>query len=421
MKLIEYEMHSKHVLPLFDGIRNPAGQIYRRALGADGDDGSTTAGSIPIKSIKDEVFLTTVKIGNQDFTLLIDVGSADTWVAMSGIKCAQRSGIFAAVLDLSLGKLNCRFGNTYKNSSTFTQVPNQHFSTAYSDGGYARGIMGKETLTLGNLTVEQQPIGFANMAAWTGDGMSSGILGLAFPSITNAYAGTTIAKEKKLEGPRVPYPPIFTNMYRQKLIKPYFSMALNRASEGPGALAFGGLPGGNFRHTGNFTPAPLQQFAGTKLPPPGVMVEDGLKDFRFYVVNTDGFTVNSQPAIRGNGSMQVVVDSGSRLVHLPSKIVEAIAKKWQPPATLEPLTGNYIVNCTGTPPKVGVVFGGASISMDKEDLFLKTGGNMCISTIQKSPGDDSKGQWILGAPFLRSVIAIFDVGAAEMRFVKRVR
>jgi hypothetical protein len=46
---------------------------------------------------------------------------------------------------------------------------------------------------------------------------------------------------------------------------------------------------------------------------------------------------------------------------------------------------------------------------------------MCISTIQKFPEGDQKGRPTLGAPFLRSVIAAFDVGASEMRFANRVR
>jgi hypothetical protein len=412
---------SNNIIPLVVASGISPGQNYRRLLDYGNDDGNTTTAISPIKSVKDEVFMTTVKIGDQDFAMVIDVGSSDTWVAMKGFKCAERTGISATFLDWLLGKPKCLFGRTYEKTTNFSQVPDQHFSTAYADGEYARGLMGKETLTLSNLTIADQPMGFAQLASWTGDGVSSGILGLAFPSITNAYAGISFQKEKKLEGANIPYPPVFTNMYRKKLIKPYFSMALNRASEGPGALAFGGLPGPSFKHTGDFARAPLQQLVlKTKTPPPP-MVEDGLNDYRFYAVNTGGFTVNSQPVLSQGGSMQVIIDSGSRLTHLPSKIVEAIAQKWQPPATYVTLTDEWTVDCAGKPPKVGVLFNGTTIFIDSGDLVLKVAGNMCISTIQKNPGGDDKGMFVLGAPFLRSVIAVFDVGASEMRFANRVR
>lgn len=49
--------------------------------------------------------------------------------------------------------------------------------------------MGKETVTLGGITVEQQEVGLVNLAGWIGDDFTSGLLGLAYPSITSAFAG----------------------------------------------------------------------------------------------------------------------------------------------------------------------------------------------------------------------------------------
>lgn len=98
----------------------------------------TTTASVSISSIRDEVFMTTAKIGNQDFTLVIDVGSADTWIPISGFKCVQRTGFLAGALDMTFGKKECKFSRTYEKSSIFSQIPNQHFSAAYTDDEYAR-------------------------------------------------------------------------------------------------------------------------------------------------------------------------------------------------------------------------------------------------------------------------------------------
>lgn len=152
------------------------------------------------------------------------------------------------------------------------------------------------------------------------------------------------------------------------MIKPYFSMALNRAREEPGALAFGGLPGGSFRHTGNFARAPLQQLVmKTEVSPPP-MVEDGLRDYRVYVIDIS-LAVNSQPSAPPNVPLRVIIDSGSRLCHLPKSIVRAIAKAWQPAATEYRITKQWMVDCAGTPPKVEFLFNGSTIFMDGKDLW----------------------------------------------------
>jgi hypothetical protein len=47
-------------------------------------------------------------------------------------------------------------------------------------------------------------------------------------------------------------------------------------------------------------------------------------------------------------------------------------------------------------------------------------GNWCLSTVQQS-GAFAFDKYILGSPFLKGHLAVFDIGAAEMRFAKRLR
>ena len=77
----------------------------------------------------------------------------------------------------------CGFGPTYTPSSTFTQIPDENFNITYGDGEFLTGIIGSETVTLANVTVENQTVAVGNYAAWEGDGETSGLIGLAYPAL----------------------------------------------------------------------------------------------------------------------------------------------------------------------------------------------------------------------------------------------
>ena len=53
--------------------------------------------------------------------------------------------------------------------------------------------------------------------------------------------------------------------------------------------------------------------------------------------------------------------------------------------------------------------------MDAEDLILHNEDGTCLSGV----ADAGLGSSILGDVFLRNVLAVFDVGAKEMRFAAR--
>jgi hypothetical protein len=85
----------------------------------------------------------------------------------------------------------------------------------------------------------KQQVALAAKAGYQGLGNISGVLGLAFPSITQGFAGN----DPSLDRPetQVPYNPVFTSMYKAGLIPPVFSLAISRSR--PIAQKFG-LPEG---------------------------------------------------------------------------------------------------------------------------------------------------------------------------------
>lgn len=66
------------------------------------------------------------------------------------------------------------------------------------------------------------------------------------------------------------------------------------------------------------------------------------------------------------------------------------------------------------------MIGGSTFYINPTDMILPGGMDnsekkTCISGINAG-GDVGQGIFVLGGTFLRNVVAVFDVGAAEMRF-----
>jgi hypothetical protein len=365
--------------------------------------------NVPIKMADQDaqdVPMIPVQFGDQKFMLVLDTGSGDTWVAGTGIECKSRSA------------RACKSGPMYTKTSTFAAIPNQVFNTSYSDGEYMSGIMATETLTVGNVSVKNQHFGLVDKARWNGDGISSGILGLGFPSITRAYDTSNVKK-----GANIPYDTLFINMIRQRLVAPYFSIAFNHQGEAPGAFALGGLPGAPIRYSPTAAKTPLQEFAFDTRQTP--KYDNVTVDYKIYAVTTDGFTVGNPSSSMENVKAQVVIDSGSTRSYLPEKVIQEFYKAWSVPPKKDIFGLGYTVPCNSKPPKFGVKFNGAVIYFDPKDLIASGCAgcaDICVPTIQASVDDGRRRTpSMLSQSFLKNVVAVFDIGAAEMRFYQRIR
>jgi hypothetical protein len=58
------------------------------------------------------------------------------------------------------------------------------FNVQYGSGEFLSGPVGFDNITIGGLQVSQQEIGVPDAAAFLGDGISSGVIGFAYPRLT---------------------------------------------------------------------------------------------------------------------------------------------------------------------------------------------------------------------------------------------
>lgn len=215
---------------------------------------STNATTPAISTTFGTIFDVNVTIGNQTFPLTLDTGSSDLWVVKSGFECTNSTD------GSELPEASCLYGNaTYTPTDTYSEISNQNFGVKYG-AGIAQGNMGFEEVTLAGMTVRNQEVGFANKTTPLGDGVSCGLVGLAYPGLTSAHPGND-TDNTTLVYNRLPYTPLLFNMAQQGVIDPFFSIALARTPQNSssgfgGYLSLGGLPPVNY--SSNFSTVPVE-------------------------------------------------------------------------------------------------------------------------------------------------------------------
>lgn len=75
--------------------------------------------------LADNAYATNVTIGTQDFLLLIDTGSSDTWVVETGFTCYNGS------INNTVPEADCQFASTFTVDSTFYEIPDENFHLKY--------------------------------------------------------------------------------------------------------------------------------------------------------------------------------------------------------------------------------------------------------------------------------------------------
>ena len=377
---------------------------------------SYSTGSAPLTPIESgQSFDVQIQFANSaPLDVIVDSGSSDTWLVQSGFQCVDENGDNQA-------ESTCNFGPLFNGTFDDGQISNENFNIEYGDGETLNGVLGYEDVTVAGITVKNQEVALVNYAFWQGDGVSSGLIGLAYPALTSAFAGNDPANDNLTDN--IEYSPIFTTMVNQSLLSaPQFSLAIERSPSAGGYIAFGGLP--NVSFTQDFTSTPISVVNLVDEP-------NAQTQYSFYTIVPDGFTFKGSGDVKVhrtswheafpnqiNADLQfpVIVDSGTTLVYLPDELAEAANALFEPSAEYLEDEGAFFVDCEATAPEFGVSINGTTFNVNAADLIFQaevdptTG--LCLTGIQAG----GEGPFILGDVFLQNVVAVYDVGAAELRF-----
>ncbi|RGP76021.1 hypothetical protein FLONG3_5412 [Fusarium longipes] len=331
--------------------------------------------------------------------LIFDSGSSDTWAAKTGFRCENSAGS-------KRDQAACDFGQPHI-QGFLQDISEIYFHRHYGSGEDVSGPMGVSDIAYGGLSVSGQQVGLASRAFWHGNNVTVGILGLAYPSLISAYIGDPSDLTDNSQWNNYPYTPWLTSAISQGLIDPVFSVTIDRNTS-DGVLAWGGLPP-MYWHPKSFastdlTIAKLVDREATAWKP------------SFYIIIPDGLQWGSTT---DTVKYPYVVDTGTTMMYIPLPLAEAIAKAFDPPATYMPQWGAYFVDCKAIPPTFAVIISGVRFWINPADLIYQkltdeSNGKCALAISTGGPGP-----YILGDVFLQNVVAVFDVGGAEMRFYSR--
>ncbi|KAJ5185536.1 hypothetical protein N7472_010376 [Penicillium cf. griseofulvum] len=334
------------------------------------------------------IFYVPVTIGNQSFMLLVDTSSSDTYVMQTGL--------------------------------TYRHGPNEMFGVKYG-AGLASGLMAYEQVSIGGVGINAQKIGISNESNPMGDNVNSGLLGLGYPALTSAHPANHTSNSTYWND-RLVYNPLLVPMHEQGLIDPYFSLALartpqNQSTSFGGYLTLGGLPPVN--HRSHFSTVPVEI---TENIPLWYTSGKRVRSYCSATVSNVTYGSSSNKLTTNTTSFQAFVDSGNYISYLPPAIVEPINALFLPPATYDTDLGLCVVDCSAKAPEFGLSLGDQTFYHDGSDLIYRTSDGVCVSNLASSSevslGDATLN--IIGVPFLKNVVAVFDFGKNEMRFAKKL-
>ncbi|KAF8189112.1 acid protease [Mycena galopus ATCC 62051] len=314
----------------------------------------------------DEEWAGPISVGTpaQKFVIDFDTGSSDLWMPSSS--CTSST---------------CSSKSKYKAASSSTSVKKTGtFSIEYGDGSTVSGPIYSDTVKVAGITATKQffsPV--TTLSSSFADDPADGILGLAFPAISNLNAN-----------------PFFVNADSEGAVEAnQFGFFL--ASSGS-ELYLGGTND--------------QLYTG---------------DIEFNAVDSSGGFWQATGAAAKVGSTSVVsgidtiIDSGTTIMYGPPADVKKIFAKVSGSKLFDSTNGYYSYPCA-TPPTISFNWGGEDWAISADNLNLgqtETGSSDCVSALAAQDLGLGDNVFLLGDSFMKNVYTVFDfdqeaVGFAEL-------
>ncbi|XP_066497150.1 gastricsin-like isoform X2 [Hoplias malabaricus] len=299
----------------------------------------------------------------QYFYVHFDTGSTTLWV--NSVFCKSTA---------------CSYHHLFNPGKSSTYYSNQQpFSIHYGTGSVV-GTIGYDTVTMGELSVTNQKIGFSTQEPGNDFArpLHDGIMGLAFKPDQGTIVDTMI-QEGVIE-------------------EPVFAFYLSRDSESGSEVVFGGTDPSQYQ--GEIHWVPVQQ------------------DSHWQLV-FEGFEVDHQATGWCENGCTAITDTGTSLLLCPPQYVDTLHQML---GAQEDQNGHYVFDCSNVSnlPPLTFIMNGAHLHLPASAYVLQeedSNGN-CRSGIKNSHDQYRNGlpYWILGDVFLRQFYTVFDQGNARVGF-----
>ncbi|NP_001001536.2 pregnancy-associated glycoprotein 2 precursor [Sus scrofa] len=313
----------------------------------------------PLRNYLDMVYVGNISIGTppQQFSVVFDTGSSDLWVP--SIYCKSKACVTHRSFNPS-------------HSSTFHDR-GKSIKLEYGSGKMS-GFLGQDTVRIGQLTSTGQAFGLSKEE--TGKAFEhaifDGILGLAYPSI--AIKGTTT---------------VIDNLKKQDQIsEPVFAFYLSSDKEEGSVVMFGGVDKKYYK--GDLKWVPLTQTS-------------------YWQIALDRITCRGR-VIGCPRGCQAIVDTGTSMLHGPSKAVAKIHSL----INAKHFEKEYVVPCNARKALPDIVFtiNNVDYPVPAQAYIRKNANNnRCYSTFEEIMDTLNQREiWILGDVFLRLYFTVYDEG-----------
>jgi len=340
----------------------------------------TTANSLGLNIEGSDVsYLAQVQLGTppSNYLLLMDSGSADTWVGSENCQSTAGGGCG-----------NHNFLGS-KSSSTFVDTQ-QPFNVTYGAGAVA-GTKCQDTLTMGSLTLTAHPFGVADQE-------------------TNDFADDSVPFDGLMGFGQ-------STLSQQGNLTPIESLAkAGLVSEAISSFKISRLA--DKKNDGELTLGALDP---SKFDPQTLVTIDNVSPLGFWEAPMEAVTVNGQDAgLKGRTS---ILDTGTTLIIAPQNDAEAVHQLID--GSKSDGQGGFTVPCQSNA-SVALTFGGKQFNIDFRDIAIEpvdpnNANGDCVSGISGgSVGGDSNTQWLCGDVFLKNAYFSTNVNKNQISLAKLV-